>query len=51
VNANIDGVHSINDFEIIEIVDGIKPYLTLLGLYWYFDNQTLLDLKKRKMVF
>jgi len=32
VNVNTDGVHSIVDFEVIEIVDGSKPYPTLLGL-------------------
>jgi hypothetical protein len=51
VTVNIDGVCSIDDFEVIEIVDGNKPYPTLLGLDWDFDNQTLIDLKKRQMVF
>jgi hypothetical protein len=51
VNVNIDGVHNIVDFEVIEIVDGSKPYPTLLGLDWDFDNQTIIDLKKRQMIF
>jgi hypothetical protein len=51
VNVNIDGVCSIVDFKVIEIVDGSKPYPALLGLDWYFYNQTLIDLKKRWMVF
>jgi hypothetical protein len=32
-------------------VDGSKPYPTLLGLDWDFDNQTIIDLEKRKMIF
>jgi hypothetical protein len=51
VNVNIDGVHSVADFEVIDIVDGSTPYPTLLGLDWEFDNQTIIDLKKRQMVF
>jgi hypothetical protein len=51
VSVNIDGVHSVADFEVIEIVDGSTPYPTLLGLDWEFDNQTIIDLKKRNMVF
>jgi hypothetical protein len=38
-------------FEVIEIVDGTKPYPTLLGLDWVFDNQAIINLKTRKMVF
>jgi hypothetical protein len=38
VNVNIDGVHSIIDFQVIEIVDGSNPYPKLLGLDWVFDN-------------
>jgi hypothetical protein len=29
----------------------VRPYPTLLGLDWAFDNQALIDLKKRQMVF
>jgi hypothetical protein len=49
--VSIDGVHNIVDFEVIEIVYEIKPYPTFLGLDWAFDNQTIIDLKKREMVF
>jgi hypothetical protein len=35
---NIDGVRSLADFEVIEIVDDSQPYLTLMGLEWVFDN-------------
>jgi hypothetical protein len=51
VNVNIDGVHNTTYFEVIKIVDGSKPYPTLLGLDWDFDNQTIIDLKKRQMIF
>ena len=51
VNVNIDGVHIIEDFEVIEIVDGITPYPTLLGLDWAFYYQTIIDIKKRQMLF
>jgi hypothetical protein len=30
---------------------GSKPYPMLLGLAWDFDNQTIIDLKKRQMIF
>jgi hypothetical protein len=51
VLVNIDGVCSVVDFEVIEIMDNNKSYLALLGLYWAFDNQTIINLKKRKMIF
>jgi hypothetical protein len=51
VNVNIDGVHSTTYFEVIEIVDDSKPYPMLLGLDWDLNNQTIIDLKKRQMIF
>jgi hypothetical protein len=38
VPVNIDGVHNVADFELIDIVDEIQPYLALMGLEWDFDN-------------
>jgi hypothetical protein len=38
VSVSTDGLHSLANFEVIEIVDKITPYLTLLGLYWAFEN-------------
>jgi hypothetical protein len=32
-------------------VEGRKPYPSLLGLDWDLNNQTIIDLKKRQMVF
>jgi hypothetical protein len=51
VTVDLDGVRTMEDFEVIEIVDGTTPYPTLLGLYWEFDNQAIINLKKRKMTF
>jgi hypothetical protein len=39
------------DFEVIDIVDTTSSYLTLLGLDWAFDNQAIIYLKTRKMIF
>jgi hypothetical protein len=51
VTVDLDGVHTMEDFEVIEIVDGTTPYPTLLGLDWEFDNQAIINLKTRKMTF
>jgi hypothetical protein len=51
VNLNIDGVLFTTNFEVIEIVDGSKPYPTLLGLDRVFNNHTIIGLKKRQMIF
>jgi hypothetical protein len=49
--VNIDGVSSVEYFEVIEIVDDSKPYPTLMGLEWAFDNQEIINLKRREMIF
>jgi hypothetical protein len=51
VTIDLDGVRTMEDFEVIEIVDGTTPYPTLLGLDWAFDNQAIINLKTRKMTF
>ena len=51
VSMNIDGVRSMADFEVIEIVDNSQLYLALMGLEWAFDNQAIINLKKREMIF
>jgi hypothetical protein len=52
VPVNIDGVcNSVADFEVIEIMDDSQPYPTLMGLEWEFDNQEIINLKKREMIF
>jgi hypothetical protein len=51
VPMEIDRVRTFADFEVIEIVDDICPYLALLGIDWAFNNSTMVDLKKRIMMF
>jgi hypothetical protein len=48
---DLDGLRTMEDFEVIEIVDGTTPYPSLLGLDWAFDNQDIINLKTRKMNF
>jgi hypothetical protein len=36
---------------VIEIMDDLYPYPTLLGIYWEFNNNVVLNLKKRNMYF
>jgi hypothetical protein len=47
VKVNIDGVCSVAYFEVIEIEGDIKPYPMLLGLEWAYENQEIIELKKR----
>jgi hypothetical protein len=47
----LDGVRTMEDFEVTEIVDGTTPYPTLLALDWVFYNQAIIKLKTRKMTF
>jgi hypothetical protein len=49
--VNIDGVYSVEIFEVIEIVDDIQPYPSLMGLEWDFDNHVVINLKRREMIF
>jgi hypothetical protein len=51
VTVDLDGVHTKAYFEVIEIVDDMTPYPTLLGLDWAFENQAIINLKTRKMIF
>jgi hypothetical protein len=51
VEVNIEGVKTKVDFEVIEIMDESDPYPALLGIDWAFDNNVVLNLKKRQMSF
>jgi argininosuccinate synthase len=51
VPVNIDGVCNVANFEVIEIVDYIQPYPTSMGLEWDFENQEIIELKTREMIF
>jgi hypothetical protein len=51
IPIDIDGVRNLADFEVIEIIDDNKPFPTLLGIDWAFDNLAVIDLKKKQMTF
>jgi hypothetical protein len=51
VRVDLDGVCNKKDFEVIEIVDDTTPYPAFLGMDWVFDNQAIINLKTRKMIF
>jgi len=51
VPMNLDGVHNKENFEVIEIGVDSQPYLTLMGFEWAFDNQAIINLKRREMIF
>jgi hypothetical protein len=51
IPIDLDGVHTMADFEVIDIVDNTSSYPTLLGLDWDFDNQTIINLNTKKMIF
>ena len=42
---------SLSDFEVIEIIDDSTPYPALLGIDWEFENQAIINLKKKTMSF
>lgn len=51
VPVDIDGVWSLADFEVIEIIDDSNPFPALLGIDWAFDNLVVINLKKKQMTF
>jgi hypothetical protein len=51
VPIDIYGFITFVDLKVIEIVDDSCPYPTLLGIDWDFNNSTMVDLKKRRMMF
>jgi hypothetical protein len=51
VEVNIQVVKTKEYFEVIEIMDESNPYPPLLGIDWAFDNNIVLNLKKRQMYF
>ena len=44
-------MHNLADFEVIEIIDDSTPYLVLLGINWAFENQAIINLKKKSKSF
>jgi hypothetical protein len=51
VEANIEGVNIKVEFVFMEIIDECDPYPALLGIDWAFENNAVMNLKKRKMSF
>jgi hypothetical protein len=51
VPVNIDGVCSVVEFEVNEIVDNNQPYPYFLGMDRSFRNLVVINLKKREMIF
>ena len=51
VTVDIEGMSALADFEVIEIVDDIKPYPALLGIDWATDMNGVINQKKWKMIF
>ena len=44
IPVNLEGVCSLANFEVIEIIDDSTPYPTLLGIDWAFNNQAIITL-------
>ena len=51
VPVDIDGVNTLADFEVIEIIDDNNPYPVLLGIEWALENHAVINLKNRQMNF
>ncbi len=51
VRVDIDGVSTLAEFEVIEIIDDINPYPALLGIEWALDNYVVINLKNIRMTF
>jgi hypothetical protein len=49
--VDLYGVHTMEYFEVIDIVDNTTPYPTLLGPDWEFDNQAIINLKTMNIIF
>ena len=49
--VDIDGVSTLADFEVIEIIDDSNPYPALLGIEWAMENYAVIKLKNRQMTF
>jgi hypothetical protein len=45
VEVDIEGVKTRAYFEVIEIMDDSKPYPSLPGIDWVFDNNAILNMK------
>jgi len=44
-------VKSVTEFEVIDIVDDSSPYPAMLGIESAMNNNVIINLKRRKMIF
>jgi hypothetical protein len=51
VEIDFVGVKTIDDFEVIEIMEDKDPYPALLGIDWANENYAVINLKKDTMTF
>jgi hypothetical protein len=51
IPIDLDGVCTKVYFEVIDIADNTQTYPTLLGLDWAFDNQAIINVNTKKMIF
>jgi len=51
ITVNIEGASALEDFEVIEIVDEINPYPSLLAIDWATNINGVITLKKQKVIF
>ena len=51
IMVDIEGASTLAYFEVIEIVDEINPYPTLVGIDWATNMNGVINLKKCKMIF
>jgi hypothetical protein len=47
IPVDLYSVHTMDDFEVIDIMENTSPYPTLLALDWDFDKKTIINLKKK----
>jgi hypothetical protein len=52
-NKKIDvaGVKNTTNFEVIEIMGDKDPYLVLLRIYWAYEKNAIIDIKRDTMTF
>ena len=51
VQVDIEGLHTFGEFKVINKVDDTNPYPALLGIDWEMGNQTIINFKRRILMF
>ena len=49
--VEVEGLKTYEYFDVIEIIDNTRPYLTLLGIGWAMKNMEVINFKKRTTKF